>query len=415
MALCAEAGTQQMKTPATSHELTITTDPPRFSMRNPAIDFLRGVAIVLVILVHLRIRIPVKDSLVADLLPDWLVKVLTDRGHEAVYVFFVISGFLITTHTLMRWGQLHRMDARAFWARRAARILPCLLVLIAVLSVLHLLNVPGYTIGRQGQSLSGAVVAAIGFHINWYEGQTGYLPGSWDILWSLAIEEVFYLGFPIACLLIRSRRAIMILLALFAASLPILKATTGGSEIWQQKAYLPGMSAIAAGVLAALIAARIPSISVTQLRVLYAIGAVGMLAVMSLIDHVVALRYVMPLFLTVAAVCLILGFHWHAKLGTLKALPGTAWLGSMGRLSYEMYLSHMFVVLYVASMVKAMQWDPYWGFVWYLPAILIAWGLGALIARYLSIPSMKLLLREQKASTGGPLSRGEYTGVPRDA
>jgi len=103
-----------------------------------------------VILLHLRIRIPVKDSLVVDVLPDWLVKALTDRGHEAVYLFFVISGFLITTHTLGRWGALHRIDALAFWVRRAARILPCLLALVAVLSVLHLLNVQGYVIWREG-------------------------------------------------------------------------------------------------------------------------------------------------------------------------------------------------------------------------------------------------------------------------
>lgn len=377
------------------------------SMRNPGIDLLRGVAILLVVLVHLRIRIPVKDSLVGDVLPDWLVRSLTDRGHEAVYLFFVISGFLITTHTLMRWGALHRMDARAFWMRRAARILPCLLVLIGVLSVLHLLNVPGYTIWREGQSLSGAVVAALGFHINWYEGQTGYLPGSWDILWSLAIEEVFYLGFPIACLLIRSRACMMIVLALFAASLPILKATTGGSEIWQQKAYLPGMSAISAGVLAALIAARIPTSSVTRLRILYGVGTAGLLAVMVLTDHIAALKYVLPLLLTASAVCLILGFHWHARIGTSRGLPGTAWLRSMGRLSYEMYLSHMFVVLSVASLVKAIQWDPYWGFVWYLPAILMAWGLGSLIERHFSVPSMKWLLGDRQAIANVQPRQGE--------
>lgn len=398
-----------------SHERAITADRSRASIRNPGIDLLRGVAILLVILLHLRIRIPLKDSFVVDALPDWLVKACTDRGHEAVYLFFVISGFLITTHTLMRWGALHRMDVRAFWARRAARILPCLLVLIAVLSVLHLLNVQGYIIWREGQSLSGAIVAALGFHINWYEGQTGYLPGSWDILWSLAIEEIFYLGFPIACVLIRSRVAMMTLLALFAASLPILKATTGGSEIWQQKAYLPGMSAISAGVLAALIAATVPSVSVTRLRILYGVGTAGLLAVMGLTDRIAALQYVLLLILTASAVCLILGFHWHAKLRRPRSLPATAWLGSMGRLSYEMYLSHMFVVLSVASLVQAAQWDPYWGFVWYAPAILMAWGLGFLIERYFSMPSMKWLLGERKAITNGNLSRGEYDEVPRDA
>lgn len=62
------------------------------SVRNPGIDLLRGLASLLVILLHLRIRLPVKDSLVADILPHWLVKALTDRGQEAVNMFFVISG-----------------------------------------------------------------------------------------------------------------------------------------------------------------------------------------------------------------------------------------------------------------------------------------------------------------------------------
>ena len=75
----------------------VTIDQPRASTRNPGIDLLRGLAILLVILLHLRIRIPVKDSLVADILHHWLVKALTDRGQEAVYMFFVISGFLITS------------------------------------------------------------------------------------------------------------------------------------------------------------------------------------------------------------------------------------------------------------------------------------------------------------------------------
>jgi peptidoglycan/LPS O-acetylase OafA/YrhL len=85
----------------------------------------------------------------------------------------------------------------------------------------------------------------------------------------------------------------------------------------------------------------------------------------------------------------------------------------MGRLSYEIYLSHMFVVLSVASLVKAAQWDSYWGFVWYLPAILMAWGLGSLIESFVSTPSMNWLLR--KAIADGRLSRDKDVGFPRDA
>jgi hypothetical protein len=67
---------------------------------------------------------------------------------------------------------------------------PSLLALITVLSVLHLLAVADYTISRAGQSLPEAIRAAVGLRLNWYEGRTGYLPGNWDVLWSLSIKEV---------------------------------------------------------------------------------------------------------------------------------------------------------------------------------------------------------------------------------
>ena len=62
---------------------------------------------------------------------------LLDR-ELGVNVFFILSGFLITNHALLRWGALARIDARAFYARRFARIVPCLLALVVVLSALDL-------------------------------------------------------------------------------------------------------------------------------------------------------------------------------------------------------------------------------------------------------------------------------------
>jgi peptidoglycan/LPS O-acetylase OafA/YrhL len=124
-----------------------TTAPSDFlSVRNPGIDLLRGLSILLVILVHIRIRIPVQDGPIDTITPDWLLNALVRSGHEAVFIFFVISGFLITTHTVVRWGSLRSIDARAFWARRAARILPLLILLVAVLSALHMLEIKGYVI-----------------------------------------------------------------------------------------------------------------------------------------------------------------------------------------------------------------------------------------------------------------------------
>ncbi|TWH99740.1 acyltransferase-like protein [Luteimonas cucumeris] len=247
-------------------------------LRNPGIDVLRGLSILLVVLHHVALRIPLKQTALADFLPKRLLNALSYTGYEAVFVFFVISGFLITVHALQRWGSLANIDARAFYVRRAARILPCLLALVAILAVMHLAGVPNYVIDKPEQSLGGATLSALGLYLNWYEGRTGWLPGGWDVLWSLSIEEVFYLGFPLLCLLVRDLRLLVPLLAALALSLPLTRALLDGNEIWQEKAYLPGMAAIATGVLAALLAARAqPSRRIAQ--VVAIVGSVGLLAI----------------------------------------------------------------------------------------------------------------------------------------
>lgn len=175
--------------------------------RNPGIDLLRGLAILLVVSNHLGLRIPLKRTALADVFPAWFLSRLNYNGYEAVFVFFVISGFLITGNALRRWDELERIDLRAIYARRFARIVPCLLALIAVLAVLHLLAVSHYTITRPGQSRPGAIWAAVGLHLHWHEGRTGYLPRNWDALWSLSIEEVSISAFRwSACSCVGARR-----------------------------------------------------------------------------------------------------------------------------------------------------------------------------------------------------------------
>ncbi len=354
--------------------------------RNPGIDLLRGLAIVLVVFNHLGLRIPLEKSALAAVLPGWLLNRLNWNGYEAVYVFFVISGFLIAGNALRRWGSLSAIDVRAFYARRFARIVPCLLALLAVLGVLHLLGVSDYVIHRPGQSLPGALGAALGLHVNWYEARTGYLPGSWDVLWSLSIEEAFYLGFPLVCLLLRRPALLVPPLLLLALSLPWARAALHGNEIWLEKAYLPGMAAIATGVLGALLVdAWLPPRRTAVL--LGWLGATGLGAV--LLDGGALwhwLRDGYMLVLTLSALCLLLSCRWRSAHGATRPLRGFGWLRAWGRLSYEIYLTHMFVVFAVVRAWRAWGGDAATGWLWYPPALVLCWLLGAAVERWISAP-----------------------------
>ncbi len=359
--------------------------------RNPGIDLLRGLAIVLVVFNHLGLRIPLGKTALAGVLPAWLLRGLNWNGYEAVYVFFVISGFLIAGNALRRWGSLAAIDARAFYARRFARIVPCLLALLAVLGALHLLGARDYVIHRAGQSLPRALLAALGLHLNWYEGQTGYLPGSWDVLWSLSIEEAFYLGFPLACLLLRRRALLVPPLVLLALSLPWARAALHGNEIWLEKAYLPGMAAIATGVLGALLAnaCRPPGRTVAMLGWLGALGLGAVLLDGGALWHWLRDGYM--LVLTLSALCLLLCCRWRADGGTMRPLRGFGWLRSWGRLSYEIYLTHMFVVFALVRAYRALGGGPALGWLWYLPALGLCWLLGTAVERLLSTPCERRL------------------------
>ncbi|WP_424681413.1 acyltransferase family protein [Frateuria sp. YIM B11624] len=358
--------------------------------RNAGIDLLRGLAIVFVLLNHLglRMRIPLKTTALADVLPVRLLQALNYNGYEAVFVFFVISGFLIAGNALERWGSLAQIDLKAFYARRFARIVPCLVALLAVLALLHGLGVEDYTIHRPGQSLGRALLAALGLHLNWYEGQTGYLPGNWDVLWSLSIEEVFYLGFPLACLLVRRTQVLLPLLLLLALSLPWTRAALDGNEIWQEKAYLPGMAAIATGVLGALGFARGARPSPRACRLLRWIGTLGLLGA-TLGGHWLwpLLHEGVMLVLTGSTLALLVAFRSEPP-----CVPRMLhWVCSWGRLSYEIYLSHMFVVYAIMRLYRWSGADARSGFLWYLPAFALCWALGALVMRCWSVPCERWL------------------------
>src|SRR5919199_3682700 len=146
----------------------------------PGLDGLRALAVTAVLLYH------------ADL--KWI-----PGGFLGVEIFFVISGYLITALLLSEWRQKGTISLKNFWLRRARRLLPALYVLLVVTLAFAVVFLPGEVAG-----LRGDVLAAVGYVTNWYLifGQESYFesvgrPSMLQHLWSLAVEEQFYLIWPV--------------------------------------------------------------------------------------------------------------------------------------------------------------------------------------------------------------------------
>ncbi|PFG35617.1 peptidoglycan/LPS O-acetylase OafA/YrhL [Flavimobilis soli] len=170
----------------------------------PGLDGLRAIAILLVLAFH-------------------LAPTAMPGGFVGVDVFFVISGFLITTGIVREHASTGRLALGTFWAKRARRLLPALSLVLAVGASAAL--VVG---GDVRVDLDRQAFGAMTFSSNWVSiaGEDTYFaalsPQLFANLWSLAVEEQFYLLWPFVALLVlrfrRSWRPVGVLLGLSAAA-----------------------------------------------------------------------------------------------------------------------------------------------------------------------------------------------------
>ncbi|ELI5487768.1 acetyltransferase [Staphylococcus pseudintermedius] len=148
----------------------------------PGLDGVRAVAVIAIIIYHLN--------------PQWL-----SGGFLGVDTFFVISGYLITSLLLTEYHNTGKIELMSFWLRRVKRLIPAVLFLVMGVIVLSLIFMP-----MEIQKVRADSIAAIFYVSNWW-----YIMQNVDYfeqfavqplkhLWSLAIEEQFYLVFPIVLL-----------------------------------------------------------------------------------------------------------------------------------------------------------------------------------------------------------------------
>ena len=362
--------------------------------RLDGVDVLRGLAILFVVLNHVHMRLAIAHiRYVADTSKP-LIASLVWNGQFGVQIFFAVSGFLITSTALRRWGILSNVRLWNFYLLRVARIAPMLVALLAVLTVLHYANVSPFVVSEKTGGIGRVLLAALTLHVNMLQAQRGWLPANWGVLWSLSVEEMFYLFFPLAARFFSRSNFFPSILLCFVALGPFARTIFArGNDIWAEQSYLGGMDAIALGCLTALLVRRV-HFSRTALRAVATTGATLILSIL------VGLRltYVPPIAKSGLDMTVI-------ALGTcmvIIAAAQTQWKGPrllapllrLGQCSYEVYLTHMFVVFaFVAIFVK--YGNPIWSVpLLFLATVVVAAAAGDVVARFLSEP-LNRMLRER--------------------
>ena len=203
----------------------------------PGLDGLRALAVAAVVIYHI-----------------W--PAVLPAGFLGVSMFFTLSGFLITRLLLLDHARTGGIGLRRFWVRRFRRLMPAALVVLVVISLVWLVT------SWMTRVIAGDITAALLYVANWrflFSGNAyGTAAGTSPVLhfWSLAIEEQFYLVYPLAVwLILRRRRASIfsvgiLLIGLLAASLVFIAFNSGDQLVVYYSTFSRAAELLVGGLLA---------------------------------------------------------------------------------------------------------------------------------------------------------------------
>jgi len=304
----------------------------------PSLDGLRALALLAIIAYHFNY--------------SWA------RGaYLSVDLFFILSGFLITTLLIMEWRRTGEIALRVFWSRRARRLLPALLVLLVAVAIFTRVVVSPWN----RASIRGDGLASLFYVANWrfIADKQGYFElfsaaSPLRHMWTLAIEEQFYLVWPVV---------VFVVMRAGRGSLRVLAAVCGVGVIVSvavmATAYRPGdplrayygtdaraHTILMGALLAIALATWIPSAAAKRrLRV----TGLAAFAVMLFAWHVAtgtSSRYYHGGSVAYAALaCLVIAGALQP--GALRSLLSSRPLAWIGRLSYGLYLFHWPIIVWL--------------------------------------------------------------------
>jgi len=319
---------------------------PQLSRHVPALDGIRGLAILMVTLYRFNIG-PVYDKLPGSLLFSAL-----HRGDLGVDLFFVLSGFLITGILFDAKGNDHFF--RNFYARRALRIFPLYYgFLLVTLIALPKLFGPGWSLFPDAEANQAWLWL---YGANFLMGiRDQFYLGSFQHFWSLAVEEHFYLLWPLVIFLCSRRRAMLVALGVAAFSVigRIVWIRMGGNQVAVDTFTFFRLDGLGIGAFLALWARGASGIKPLRRWAIIALGLCGgiLLAIAALGN-----RRLLGVPLAVAA-----GFFGALLVLAVVAEPWSVWgriwrsrlLGFFGKYSYAMYVFQLPLIVILAPIVTA--------------------------------------------------------------
>jgi peptidoglycan/LPS O-acetylase OafA/YrhL len=288
---------------------------------NEFIAQLRGIAVLMVVVLHYTHGFPISYSAIEAI----------GNGYYGVMFFFTISGFLITGNLLKRYRTVASTNLREFYVMRAARILPCLALALVALSSISLLtrDIEGFVF-LPGLDVAGAVAHVLTLTFNHYfaAGASGTM--AWAVLWSICIEETFYIAFPLVAMLLRREALLITALCILVAN-GLIARHHGDLYSYFGCFDLMGMGALAA-ISARRLSGRVPRGILRPLQLMGAAIAFGTYAFLNIMTHTIAGPSLAGLG------CAMMLFSSQLLQGK-PAKP--TFLGHIGSMSYEIYLFHM--------------------------------------------------------------------------
>jgi peptidoglycan/LPS O-acetylase OafA/YrhL len=321
--------------------------PRRFYQ--PELDGLRFYAFLGVFVYH---TLPERPAFYRDLhlpLPS-LWAAVARSGASGVDLFFALSAFLITALLLRERRQTGGISLRLFYIRRILRIWPLYFLVLAVAVVL------AHTV--PGQSLPWYyVVGYLLFVGNWINVAFGHPLSVCGPLWTVSIEEQFYLVWPLMMKILQRRG--MIIAAVVAFLLATLSqigvVLTGLRTGYIYYGSTSRSGSLALGILLALFADRLPGLTRGMRLLLLAAGLAGWIASSGwLIDQPgpLDMRAVLGrLVASVGAVAIL-----YAGLGSRSRLVTSDWVVWLGKISYGLYMLHFVGLLFMIDLLH-----PRWG------------------------------------------------------